>query len=130
MTTHAGALGDLFGRRSGNEEDVETEAHSQSTTGGGVENEPVVVWQAPNKMEAEIVKGRLESAGIPALLRGEALGPIIGLTSGSLARTKVLVPYPLADKAMDLLYDSEELDAEAADPESAEQTGDFDGTDQ
>lgn len=145
MTTLSGALGGLFGRGStdGSEHDDRTEETTQaqdenanhdtaarSTTGGGSDNGPVVVWQAPNKMEAEIVKGRLESEGIPAFLRGEALGPIIGLTSGSLAVTQVLVPYPLADKAMDLLYDSEETDADATDDESADHTGESDGTDQ
>lgn len=54
-------------------------------------------------MEAQIVKGRLESEDIPALIRGEALGRIYGLTSGSLAATDVLVPAPLADKAREIL---------------------------
>lgn len=39
-----------------------------TTTGGGLDNEPVVVWEAANLMEAQVVKGRLESEGIPALI--------------------------------------------------------------
>ncbi len=74
------------------------------TTGGSVEQEPVVVWRATNQMEAQVVKGRLESEGIPAIIRGEALGAIYGLTSGTLAETSVLVPAPLADRAEAILY--------------------------
>ncbi len=36
-------------------------ASASATTGGGSENEPVVVWQAANTMEAHVVKERLES---------------------------------------------------------------------
>jgi hypothetical protein len=54
-------------------------------------------------MEAEIVAGRLHSEGIPAIIRGEALGAIYGLTTGSLAAATVLVPAPLAEKALALL---------------------------
>ena len=74
-----------------------------STTGGSLDQEPVVVWEAANHMEAQIVKGRLESEEIPAFIRGEALGVIYGLTSGGLAATDVLVPAPLADKAIAIL---------------------------
>lgn len=81
-----------------------------TTTGGGLDNEPVTVWEAANLMEAQVVKGRLESEGIPALIRGEALASIYGLTAGNLAVTKVLVPAPLADKAMTLLFDETQID--------------------
>ncbi|MCB9148140.1 MAG: DUF2007 domain-containing protein [Caldilineaceae bacterium] len=81
----------------------EDAAAASTTTGGGKFSEPVVVWEANNKLEAEIVKGRLESEGIPAIIRGEVLGSIVGLTTGSLAATDVLVPAPLAEKALELL---------------------------
>ena len=80
-----------------------------STTGGHLHQEPVVVWEAENELEAQIVKSKLESEGIPVLLRGEALGTIYGLTTGALAATDVLVPAPLLDKALDLLT-VEEID--------------------
>jgi hypothetical protein len=86
----------------------ESEMASMTTTGGGLDNEPVVVWEAANLMEAQVVKGRLESEGIPALIRGEALATIYGLTAGNLAVAKVLVPAPLADKALALLFDEVE----------------------
>ncbi|MFZ4850469.1 MAG: putative signal transducing protein, partial [Caldilinea sp.] len=93
-----------------------------TTTGGGSENEPVVVWEAANLMEAYVVKGRLESEGIPALIRGEAVGAIYGLTAGSLAVVKVLVPAPLVDQALTLLLDAED---ETGDGETGDgETGD------
>jgi hypothetical protein len=78
-----------------------------ASTGGEIDQEPVVVWVAANQMEAQIVKGRLESEGIPALIRGEALGAIYGLTTGSLAQSAVLVPAALAEKAEALLQSDE-----------------------
>ncbi len=78
-------------------------ASSGATTGGKLDQSPVVVWEAANVMEAEIVKSRLEAEGIPAIIRSEALGQIYGLTMGGLAAADVLVPAPLADKAIELL---------------------------
>jgi Putative prokaryotic signal transducing protein len=83
---------------------------SLTLTGGDGDQEPVVVWEAANLMEAQIVKGRLESEGIPAVVRGEALGAIYGLTTGSLAAAAVLVPAPLADKALEILNTEVEWD--------------------
>jgi hypothetical protein len=84
--------------------DESTLHHSQTTTGGDLDQEPVIVWRANNQMEAQVVKGRLESEGIPAIIRGEAVGAIYGLTSGSLAETSVLVPAALAAQAEAILY--------------------------
>ncbi len=97
-------------------EQKEGETVAGSTTGGGLESEPVVVWEAANLLEAQVVKGRLESEGIPALIRGEALAAIYGLTAGNLAITKVLVPAPLADKAAAILSGADEMDEVTAPP--------------
>jgi hypothetical protein len=83
---------------------------SASTTGGSTSHEPVVVWEAANLMEAQVVKGRLESEGIPAFIRSEAAGVIYGITAGSLGRADVLVPGPLADKAVEILFGDESGD--------------------
>ena len=74
-----------------------------AATGGSSSQEPVVVWQAANPMEAQIVRGRLVSAGIPAIVRGEAMGRIYGFVYGGLAQRDVLVPGPLAEAAAALL---------------------------
>lgn len=94
------------------EEHSAGERAAMSTTGGDLDQEPVVVWEAANLMEAQIVKGRLESEGIPAVIRSEALGAIYGLTTGALATASVLVPAPLADKALALLNSVVEWDDE------------------
>ena len=86
-----------------------------------------MVWEAPNRMEAEIVAGRLQSEGIPALIQGEALGTIYGLTTGSLAATVVLVPAPLADKAVEILSTSVDWDLD--DEAGPDADGDPDDTD-
>jgi len=113
MTVHSDNLPGLFGQGANGDQDTahespktneDDERPANATTGGGADQEPVVVWEASNNMEAQIVKGRLESEGIPAIVRGEALGTIIGLTGGSLAATDVLVPAPLAEKAVDILH--------------------------
>jgi hypothetical protein len=83
-------------------------ASASVTTGGGSSQEPVVVWEAANVLEAQVVKARLESEGIPAFIRSEAAGAIYGLTAGSLARADVLVPGLLAEKAVELLFDEAE----------------------
>ena len=75
----------------------------RTVTGGDLDQEPVVVWEAANPLEAQVVKGRLESEGIPAMIQGEALGNVYGLTVGNLAQTDVLVPAALADKATEIL---------------------------
>jgi hypothetical protein len=99
-------------------EQSDTDTGATTTTGGDSDNEPVVVWEAGNRLEAQIVQGRLASQGIPAFLSGEALGPIYGLTTGSLAATLVLVPAPLAQKALDILQNNADWDE--ADWESTE----------
>ncbi len=94
----------------------QAENASNTTTGGDLDQEPVVVWVAANQMEAQIVKGRLESEGIPALIRGEALGAIYGLTTGALAESAVLVPAALAGKAEAILQNDESWEADETPP--------------
>jgi Putative prokaryotic signal transducing protein len=92
-----------------------------AVTGGGSSQEPVVVWEAANLMEAQVVKGRLESEGIPAFIRTEALGVIYGLTAGNLARAEVLVPGLLATKAVELLGDESGGEEAPDTPEDVEE---------
>lgn len=126
MTTNPVSLPGWF-RRQPDDDDAQPNAESSSeegaagsTTGGSKEDQtPVVVWEAANRMEAEIVAGRLHSEGIPTIIRGESLGAIYGLTTGSLAAANVLVPAALADKAIAILSsDVEWEDAEQSDSPS------------
>ncbi len=56
-----------------------------------------------NPMEAEIIKGKLESEGIQVFLKKEAIGRIYGITTDGLGEIKVLVPKNLVEKAREIL---------------------------
>ena len=59
-------------------------------------------------MEAQIMKGRLESEGIPVLLSYESAGLVYGLTVDGLGEVKIMVPERLAEEAKEILRISEE----------------------
>ena len=61
------------------------------------------VYIANGQPEAEIVKGRLESEGIPAMLRYESAGVVYGLTIDGLGQVQVQVPSSLAQHAREIL---------------------------
>ena len=63
----------------------------------------ITVYVASGQLEAEIIKGRLESEGIPAMLRYEAAGLIYGLTIDGLGQVEIQVPSPLAQHAREIL---------------------------
>lgn len=64
---------------------------------------PVTVYVAGNQIEAEIVKDRLESEGIPVLLSYESAGVVYGITVDGLGQVKVQVPSSLAEQAKHIL---------------------------
>jgi len=116
MTILADGLQRLWGQRRGRARSVESEdAEGSSTTGGPVSQEPVVVWQAANPMEAQIVRGRLQSAGIPAIVRGESMGRIYGFIYGGLAERDVLVPAALAETAEEILSEEVQWETDVSD---------------
>lgn len=61
------------------------------------------VYIAVGQPEAEIIKGRLENEGIPAMLRYESAGLIYGITVDGLGQVEVQVPSALADEARQIL---------------------------
>ena len=65
--------------------------------------EPLVTVRTAKYMEAQIIKGRLESEGIPVLLSYESLGLIYGLTIDGLGEVKIMVPKHLAEEAKEIL---------------------------
>jgi putative signal transducing protein len=62
-----------------------------------------VVYRAQGRLEAEAVKGRLETSGIPALLDYESLGQTLGITIDGLGEVRVMVPIDRAEDARLLL---------------------------
>ncbi len=69
-----------------------------------------VIYVASNRMEAEVIRGRLQSEDIPVVLSGEAVGTVFGLATGPLAQVEVLVPAPLAERARDVLSITDQFD--------------------
>jgi len=63
----------------------------------------VVVYTAAGQMEANIVKGMLEAAGIPVELSQESAGTVYGLTVGTMGLVEILVPEQRADEAKALI---------------------------
>jgi hypothetical protein len=65
------------------------------------------VYIAAGQPEAEIVKGRLENEGIPAVLRYESLGTIYGITVDGLGQVEIQVPASFVEEARQILGESE-----------------------
>ncbi|MBM3153863.1 MAG: DUF2007 domain-containing protein [Chloroflexi bacterium] len=63
----------------------------------------VTVYTASGQPEAEIIKGRLESNGIQAVLKYESAGIVFGLIIDGLGQVEVQVPADMAQKAKALL---------------------------
>jgi hypothetical protein len=63
----------------------------------------VTVYLASGQPEAQIIKGRLESEGIPSILRYESAGLVYGLTINGLGQVEVQVPSSLAQHAKEIL---------------------------
>jgi hypothetical protein len=72
------------------------------------------IYESAGMLGAEVIRGKLEAAGIPVLLRYESAGPVIGLTVDGLGAVRVLVPQHLADEARALI---EEVPESEMDPE-------------
>ena len=54
-------------------------------------------------MEAEIIKAKLESEGIPAILRFESAGRLFGITMDGLGKVKIFVPDEFYSQAKSLI---------------------------
>lgn len=63
----------------------------------------IPVFKAAGQSEAHIVKGRLESEGIPVQLSYEAIGKIYGITVDGLGEVLILVPQEDVEDALEIL---------------------------
>jgi len=74
-----------------------------------------VVYRAQGMLEANVIKGRLETSGIPALLDHES--QVWGMVIDELGEVRVLVPTERAEEARELLAvgdDEEEVEGDEA----------------
>ena len=69
------------------------------------------IYVSQGILAAEVIKGKLELAGIPVLLKYESLGQVLGLTVDGLGKVEVTVPDEDVEAALALL-DEEPLDAD------------------
>ncbi len=78
----------------------------------------VKVYESQGIFAAEVVKAKLEANGIPALLKYESVGQIIGITVDGLGRVEVHVPAAFEEEARQLVRedgaDDEEDGVESA----------------
>jgi len=61
------------------------------------------VYVAQGMLRATVIRGALESAGIPVMLSYEAIGPVMGITINGIGKVKVKVPNEWENEARDLL---------------------------
>ncbi len=54
-------------------------------------------------IKAQVIKSKLEHAGIRVLLDYESVGPVIGITVDGIGRVRVLVPTERAEEARALI---------------------------
>ena len=63
----------------------------------------VTVCVEQGMLRAQVVKAKLEEAGIPVLLDYESIGLVMGITVDGVGRVQVLVPAEYADVARALI---------------------------
>ena len=63
----------------------------------------VTVYTAVGQPEAEIIRGRLQNEGIPAMLKYESLGAVYGLTIDGLGQVEIQVSSDRAEEAKQIL---------------------------
>lgn len=67
-------------------------------------NAPLVtVYRSQGLLAAQVVKGKLEAAGVPTMLKYESAGLVFGLTIDGLGLVEVQVPVAWADDALALI---------------------------
>ena len=73
--------------------------------------EQLVTVRVARQIEAQIIKGRLESEGIPVLLSYESAGLVYGLTVDGMGEVRIMVPTSVAEEARAILEMNEDGNA-------------------
>jgi hypothetical protein len=84
----------------------------------------IVVHTTAGPMQAEIIRGLLEAAGIPARLSQESAGSVYGFTVGAMGLVDILVPEEFAAQAQEVLdaYEHGELAEDEGEGDDPAQT--------
>ncbi len=76
-----------------------------------MDDELSVVFVSQGPLAAEVALSKLESEGVRALLRYEAIGRVLGLTVDGLGKVEVLVAASDAARAQEILADLDDPDS-------------------
>ncbi len=93
-----------------NASNPDNETTAETTSGTKEAAQWVKVAVSLNPAEATVIKSRLESEGVIAIIQQEALGSVLGLSVGPLGSAKVLVPELQADQALEILSETFDID--------------------
>jgi hypothetical protein len=63
----------------------------------------IEVYRAKGELEAQVIKGLLESYGIPCLLQSHAAGSVHTFTVDGMGEVRIMVPEQAADEARRLI---------------------------
>lgn len=74
---------------------------------GKSESKLITVCTVQGELKAHVIKSRLESEGIPAILKYESASKVYGLTVDGLGQVEVLVPAEYAETARQLITPEE-----------------------
>ena len=66
-------------------------------------HEPVCVLKTSHPLEAEVLKGVLETHGFPVMIQRDSARDAYPVTVGDMAACRILVPANLADSALAVL---------------------------
>jgi hypothetical protein len=67
-----------------------------------------VVYRASGLLRAQVIKGRLEVSGIPAVLDYDSVSQVFGITIDGLGEVRVMVPIEHVDEARELIAASDD----------------------
>ncbi len=68
-----------------------------------MEKDKFVLLMKTDSVEAEIIREKLEGAGIPVVIQQEAIGKITGLTVDGLGEAEILVPEEFLEVAKEII---------------------------
>lgn len=63
----------------------------------------VEVYRASGELEAQVIKGLLESSGIPCILKSDAASSVHAFTVDGMGEVRVAVLESMADKAREII---------------------------
>ncbi|MBI2934879.1 MAG: DUF2007 domain-containing protein [Chloroflexi bacterium] len=63
----------------------------------------VVIERVQGELAARVIKGHLESEGIPVVLSYESAGVVMGVIIDGLGEVRIMVPEAMAERAREII---------------------------